>query len=200
MENTGSVTRWMRGLQTGDEDAVAQLWARYFGRLAGVARARLGTLRAAADEADDVALSAFHSFCRRAEEGHFVKLEGREDLWRLLVVITKRKAISWIRHEAALKRGGGQVRGEAFLAEVIDPEPTPEFAAELLDELQHLLEVLRHEDPALALIALRRLEGYNNAEIAGELSLATRTVERKLQRICICWAADADQRTPADGK
>ena len=48
------------------------------------------TCRRAADE-EDVALSAFDSFCRGAEQGRFPQLDGRDDLWHLLVVITVRK-------------------------------------------------------------------------------------------------------------
>ena len=38
-----------------------------------------------------MALSAFDSFCRAAERGHFTDLGDRDDLWQQLVVITDRK-------------------------------------------------------------------------------------------------------------
>lgn len=197
METTGSVTRWIQGVREGDQDAVARLWDRYFHRLASAARARLDAIPSGAGDQDDVALSAFHSFCRRVEQGRLPNLQDREDLWRVLVVIAKRKAIDWVRQETAKKRGGGQPRGEAMLGELVSQEPTPDFTAELLDELRHLLDGLRREDGTLCLIALRRLEGYSNAEIGGELSLTPRTIERKLQRIAVHWAADAERRDAA---
>ena len=198
MSTPGSVSRWILALQQGDQEAAAPLWDRYFRRLAGIARAQLAHARRAAGDENDVALSAFHTFCRSVEEGRFSDLQGRDELWRVLVVIAKRKAINWVRHEMAGIRGGGKVQGEAFLADVVSPEPTPEFTAELLDEFRHLLEVLRREDGTLCLIALRKSEGYSNAEIAAELSLSPRTVERKFQRICIVWAADVERRSPGD--
>ncbi len=53
----------------------------------------------AADE-EDIALAAFDSFYRRAERGQFPKLEGRDDLWQLLFVLTVRKAVNLTRREA----------------------------------------------------------------------------------------------------
>src|SRR5262249_40194860 len=63
----------------------------------------------AADE-EGVALSAFASFYRGAEQGRFPKLNDRQDLWRLLVTITARKAMGLIDHENSLQNGG-RVRG-----------------------------------------------------------------------------------------
>ena len=54
--------------------------------------------RVAADE-EDVALSAFDSFCRGAQRGRFPQLDDRDNLWRLLVVITSRKAVDLAQHE-----------------------------------------------------------------------------------------------------
>lgn len=80
MSSDGSVTRWIDALQAGDRAAAQRLWERYFPRLVGLARARLqGAPRRAADE-EDVALSAFDSFCRCAERGRFPDLVDRESL------------------------------------------------------------------------------------------------------------------------
>ncbi|MBI1915085.1 MAG: hypothetical protein HYS12_10160 [Planctomycetes bacterium] len=80
MSSAGDVTRWLQQLKAGDHDAVQPLWERYFRRLVGLARDRLRKLpRRTADE-EDVALSAFDSFCRRAEEGRFPRLDDRDGL------------------------------------------------------------------------------------------------------------------------
>jgi len=85
------------------------LWERYFARLVGLARQKLrSTPRRAADE-EDVALSAFDSFCRQAEAGRFPQLLDRDNLWRLLVTVTARKAFHLIRDKNRQKRGGGVV-------------------------------------------------------------------------------------------
>src|SRR5215212_4533354 len=92
MSSTGDVTRWLRRLRAGDRDVIQGLWERYFRQVVALARRRLeGVPRRAADE-EDVALSAFDSFCRAAEQGRFPRLEDRGDLWQVLAMLTKRKA------------------------------------------------------------------------------------------------------------
>src|SRR4051794_13381378 len=96
MPSDGSVTRWIDQLPLGDAAAVRVLWERYFHRLVGLARKKLADApRGMADE-EDVALSAFDSFCRNAGEGRFPDLTDREGLWRILVVMTARAlAADW---------------------------------------------------------------------------------------------------------
>src|SRR2546423_6809687 len=112
-----SVTHWLNLLQSeGDAAAAQRLWERYFHRLVGLARAKLqGQPRRAADE-EDVALSAFASFCRAAEAGRFPRLADRHDLWRLLVTLTERQASNLVRDEDRQKRGRGARPGEAGAA------------------------------------------------------------------------------------
>jgi DNA-directed RNA polymerase specialized sigma24 family protein len=196
----GSVTHWLQQLQAGDQTAAQELWNRYFERLVGLARSKLrGASRRAADE-EDVALSAFESFCRGAEQGRFPRLHDRDNLWGLLVVITERKACDLMLHERRQKRGGGDVRGESGLAgadfcdgeaaleQLASREPTPELAAQVADQCRRLLELLG--DATLRSVAVWKMEGYTNAEIAAKLACAQVTVERKLQLIRTLWAEE----------
>ncbi len=73
------------------------------------------------------------------------------------------------------------------LEELDASEPTPDDAAALNEALENRLRALG--DPVLRQIALRKLEGYTNKEIARELDDCTeRTIERKLERIRARWA------------
>jgi DNA-directed RNA polymerase specialized sigma24 family protein len=199
MEPEGSVTRWLAPLQAGDETAVGQLWQRYFSRLVGLARLKLRAApRRAADE-EDVALSAFDSFCRQAEAGQFPQLSDRDSLWRLLAVVTARKAFRLIRDENRAKRGGGVVtqteadQGEgrtALMEQVLSREPTPELAAEVADECRRLLDALG--DRELQQIALWRMDGESVEEIAARLGYAPRSVKRKLQLIRQLWEGQVE--------
>jgi DNA-directed RNA polymerase specialized sigma24 family protein len=196
MSPSDSVTQWLDRLQAGDQEVAQQLWRRFFQRMVALARARLqGRARAAADE-EDVALSAFHSFCRGAEQGRFPRLSDRDDLWRLLLTLTERKAIGLLRREHRQKRGGGQVVGEAALAcpdassgggleQVAGREPTPELVALIAEEVARRLEALG--DDELRAIAVGKMEGETTEEIAARLGCAPRTVERKLRLIRSLW-------------
>lgn len=182
-----SVTHWIEELKAGNTDSAQPLWERYYRRLVPLARRHLkGSSRRVADE-EDVLISAFDSFFDGIQRGRFPDLQDRNDLWRLLVVITARKAINQAKRHRRLKRGGGKVRGasafiaegnEADLARVIGDEPTPEFAAMVADELRALLDLL--DEPLLRDIAVWKMEGHTNTEIASLADVSSRTVARKL--------------------
>src|SRR5438105_11118264 len=106
-------SEWLDQLRAGDWAVAQKLWERYFRRLVGLAAKKLrGVPRRAADE-EDVALSAFDSFCRGLEDGRFPQLRDRNNLWALLVTITARKARKVVRREGRQKRGGNAVLDEA---------------------------------------------------------------------------------------
>jgi DNA-directed RNA polymerase specialized sigma24 family protein len=203
MASEASVSHWIERLKAGDSAAAQQLWQGYFQRLVALARGRLeGAPRRAADE-EDVALSAFASFCRGVERGRFPQLEDREDLWKLLVVLTARKAAHLRRDERRHKRGGGAVRGESALLpaggdsgatpaleQVLGQEPTPAFAAEVAEQCEYLLGLLG--DGELRAIALWKMEGDTNEEVAARLGCALSTVERRLRLIRQTWEEEGE--------
>jgi DNA-directed RNA polymerase specialized sigma24 family protein len=195
MADGGSITRWFGSLQAGDREAAQGLWQRFASRLIGLARERLRAApRRAADE-EDAVLSAFDSFCRGAEQGHFPQVQDRGDLWNLLVAITVRKVSDQVNRERRKKRGGGAVFCEADLArpsdddpafeDVIGREPTPQLAAEMTEQCHRLLALLPDAD--LRSIALLKMEGYTNDEIADKLDCVRSTVQRKLNLIRSRW-------------
>jgi DNA-directed RNA polymerase specialized sigma24 family protein len=195
---TESVTHWINHLKVGDPRSAQKLWESYFQRLVNLAHKKLlGFPRRAADE-EDVALSAFDSFCRAVKRGQFPQLQDRDDLWRVLVALTERKAIALRRRESRQKRGSGIVQDEAGLVclatttseeagleQIASREPTPEFAAMMAEECAQLLEGLGNAE--LRSVALWKMEGYTTEEIAGRLGRAPRTVERKLRMIRSLW-------------
>jgi DNA-directed RNA polymerase specialized sigma24 family protein len=69
--------------------------------------------------------------------------------------------------------------------EALDSEPTPDLALRLTEECQHLLECL--EDDTLRRVALWKMEGYTNREIADRLGCVEKTVERKIKSIRQLW-------------
>ena len=186
MDRDESVTHWIYQLNT-EEESVAQqqLWNRYFAQLAGIARARLQGLRGRDADEEDVVLSAFDSFFRGTRAGRFPDLQDRTGLWPLLVKITARKAINQVNRQLAKKRSPNAEQEMSDLATLVGTEPTPQFSVEVAEQVGLLLECL--QDDQLREIAVMKLEGYNNDEIAKHLDIAVRSVARRLSRIRVEW-------------
>ena len=124
-----------------------------------------------------------------ARDGRFPLLKNRDDLWWLLVKITVRKAHDLAERESRQKRGGGSTNaGESALAGIPAAEPTSEDVAIMVEQFQRLLDLLG--DETLSQIALWRLEGYSNDEIAERLGCARRTVANKLALIRKRWQSE----------
>lgn len=195
MSSAGSVTQWIDTLRQGDSESARRLWERYFGRLTTLAARKLqGNPRRAADE-EDVALSALASLCRGLERGQFERLRDRNDLWQLLASITVHKALDRVKSERRVKRGRGVVLDEAALAaerggsspleELLDRAMAPEAALAAAEECQRLLRLL--DDAELQQVAVLRVEGYSNADIAQRFGCSRRRIERKVRLIRCLW-------------
>jgi DNA-directed RNA polymerase specialized sigma24 family protein len=195
---SGSVTQWLLDLKDGNEQSAQLLWERYFDRLTLIAKKRIGGATRLGTDGEEVALSAFHSLCAGVGEGRFADLADRESLWKLLVTIAVRKAQRAIRDEFTQKRGGGFVLGESammsaeevsagvhVLEKVLGSEPTPEFAAQVAEEWQGLLNLLG--DDELRRIAMWKMEGCTSNEIAQRLGKSLATIERRLKLIRMAW-------------
>jgi RNA polymerase sigma factor (sigma-70 family) len=198
-DGEGSVTRWIGDLRSGGDSAAQRLWERYFQRLVRLARKKLQNGRRArtVEDEEDAALSAFDSFCRGVDRGRFPRLADRNDLWRLLVVLTVRKALDQIQRQGAARRGGDRRVGDFDplgsgdepdgdpLDRLLSSEPTPEFAAMVAEEHRRLRDALG--DAALCRVLDLRLEGYTREEIAEEMGCAVATVKRRLETIRQIW-------------
>ncbi|MEW4531506.1 ECF-type sigma factor [Maioricimonas sp. JC845] len=190
-----SVNQLVEAIAAGDEEAVNHLWNEYFAKLVRLSNRNLGDAPRRAAGSEDVALSAMHSFVKGAQDGRFNELDGRDELWKLLVTITVRKVARYKRRETAQKRGGGDVRGESVfnggkdsnpgLDRIVGCELTPSLLTETLETCRLMLDSLG--DDTLRAVAELRLEGYSNAEIASELGVSTHAVERKLALIKKKW-------------
>jgi RNA polymerase sigma factor (sigma-70 family) len=203
MAHHGSVTRLIGELRSHDpavRDVAARLiWQRYFHALLELARSNLDKrVRRRTDE-EDVAQSMFKSFCSRQQRGEF-DLAGRDELWRLLVTITLRKARNAasahrrkkrdVAREQTMPTGDRSTPGEWILEEMDSAAPTPEEAMVLNEALERRLQAL--ENPELRQISLWRLEGYTNREISEKFCCTERSIERKLGRIRSLWASFND--------
>lgn len=195
-----SVTLLIHRLKEGDRQAPDGIWSRYFANLVDHARNRLRALPSRVTDEEDVALSALNSFFEGAKRQRFPDLNSRDDLWKLLLVITARKATAARRKAYAAKRpdahfvstSHGRTEEEAdWLQQAVGAEPTPEAIVMFSDELQRLLQSLPNDE--VRQIAHWKLEGLTNLEIAVKLNTYEEKVRRKIEVIRSLWKwQDAD--------
>jgi serine/threonine-protein kinase len=152
MTSTGSVTHWISQLRAGEAAAAQKLWEGYFRRMVELARLKLqGLPRRAADE-EDVALSAFHSFCQGASAGTPAYmspeqaagkggLDGRSDIYSLGAV-----AYFLLTGQPPFVRDRAL---EVIVAHLHEPvRPLTELRAEIPDDLQQVVLRCLEKEPA----------------------------------------------------
>lgn len=206
MARDGSVTRLIQLLRSDDgaerDEAARLIWRRYFNDLLELARNNLSQRIRRRDDEEDVLQSMYKSFCLRQQRGEF-DLADRDALWKLLVTITLRKARNAARKQARHKRdctreqaisdGGDEGSADWAIQQMAAAGPSPAESAVLNEALERRLEAL--DAPELRQIALWRLEGYTNREIADRLDCTERSVERRMERIRSKWTSYDDRAT-----
>jgi DNA-directed RNA polymerase specialized sigma24 family protein len=194
MSSSGlTVSEWLDQVREGDAEALRQLWNRYFQKLAQMAGRRISSLATRAADGEDVAASVFESLWDGAQLGRFDNVQDRHELWWLLVAMTRRKSISHIRRESAVKRGGDAPRISLSLQpgsskefeEVLSRDPAPADVAALDEELDRLLAALRDQNSRR--IAVLLLQGHSPEDISRDVGLALATVRRKIRLIRAVW-------------
>ena len=111
--------------ESGGPGGVSQAVGRVLSQAGSTRRAQTPCRVACAFDEEDVALSAFKSFCFGVAEERFPDLSDRGNLWAVLVIIATRKAQAFVETQNRHKRGGGKVRGDSVF---IGREPTGELA------------------------------------------------------------------------
>jgi RNA polymerase sigma factor (sigma-70 family) len=204
MGREGSVTRLIEFLRSHDpaeRDLAARLiWQRYFRDLLELARNNLNKRVRRREDEEDVLQSMYKSFCLRQQRGEF-DLASRDALWKLLVTITLRKARNAAKKQMREKRDVGREQtienrdegesGQWALEQMDSSGPSPAEAALLNEALERRLQAL--DDQELRQIALWRLEGYTNLEIAERRKCTERSIERRMERIRNKWNSYEDQ-------
>ena len=185
-------------LKDGDADAARQLWDLFSVRLLAVARSHLPDKNMSLGDEEDVVLSALATFFTGAGRGKFTEVSDRAHLWKLLALMTKRKVFNLVTREDRQKRGPNEsdvslisIAPEDEEGFCTNPMFSPDFQAATNEACQRLLDILG--DVQLRSIAVWKLEGYSDAEIAGMLGCAVRSVHRKLHLIRRIWCQSEDR-------
>lgn len=184
-----SISQWITELKHGDPEAARRIWDRYFPRLCRFSRDKLGFVARRAQDEEDLALSAINALCARAADGRFQQLNDRNDLWQILMMIATRKAANVHRRPAIRKEFGERdilrEDGRSWNLDLLADSPaSPEF----LDCIDiHCEELLALLSDKLRAVAILKLRGYSNEEIANLRQRGLSTIERYLQMIREIW-------------
>ena len=195
-----SVTVWLRQLATGDQDAAKKLWDRYGPELIELSRRRFGGALGTLEDEEDLAQSVFKALWTGATEGRLEGVQDREQLWWLMLKITRRKALNRHAYNTRQKRSHNPISlsGLPNDDESITPgeripdddQPPPDLILILAEEQDRLLAMLRND--VLRTIALWKLDGHTHEEIALQLGVTARTVIRKFNLIREIWSQELD--------
>jgi RNA polymerase sigma-70 factor (ECF subfamily) len=163
-------------LPAGDPAAARAVFDRYSERLVRLADRHLSQKLAGRVDGEDVVQSVFRTFFRREAAGEF-HIDGSAQLWQLLVRITILKARARARHHTAGLRDAGAERAVADGFDPATPEPGPDEAVILVDQIDALLRDL---PPLYGQLLGLRLQGRPVTEVADELGVSRQTVHRAL--------------------
>lgn len=197
MNSASSVTDWLRAMEGGNDDAARQLWERYSGQMHDVARRRMRRLKRSdiVDE-EDIVVSAFASLCLAARRGQLAGVKDRNELWALMVVATLRKVGQRKEYTQAAKRDPELVLDQierrdelgSGMQRLACDAPSPSSVVIRAERVEELLSKLN--DPDLRAVALLRLAGHTNDQIAAEMGYTRRSIQRMLALIRRSWSGD----------
>ncbi|MEM7783984.1 MAG: ECF-type sigma factor [Planctomycetota bacterium] len=185
-DEPGSVTVWINDLKNQkSEEALEWLWIRFASRLSAVASKRLKNSKCRINDGESVASEAFAEFFSKSPED-FEKLVNREDLWQILTMIAERRAIDAIRHENTKKLGGDHtIQDDAPLNFVPGKTSSPDMELILVEAVNERLSMLKK--PIQRQLAVMRMEGHSNVEIAKRMGIKPSSVDSELKSIRRIW-------------
>ncbi|MEQ1830633.1 MAG: ECF-type sigma factor [Pirellula sp.] len=188
-DSLGSITLYFRSLQKGDSQSATAIFVRYFPRLLNLAQ-RVLIARSLPVEAEDAVQDAFLQFFNSVQLGSYDQPLRRDDLWRILSMITIQKARKQLVRETTAKRGGGRVKLESQIGSSgsgafrLDSQLGSLSTAEWDVIVAEMFEKLGDE---LREVAILRLAGYSNPEIKVLLNSSLRSIERRVQIVRATW-------------
>jgi len=191
-EESESVSFWIGQIRDGESVATEKIWRRYFQSLADFASFRMKEFTSPVADGEEIAVSAFNDVFQGLQRGRFPNLMNRDDFWKLLICITRRRIADHVEFHLRPKRDIR--RNESFDKGKVDAQrnlnfdriaDNPAWQAEFADTCQMLFSAL--DNHQLREIACLILDGFKQDEIAAKLRVVPRTIERKVALIRSIW-------------
>ena len=187
LSDEDNLTRLIDGLKRGDEQVLQEFYRRYSTALHGIVQRRLNPVFLKRFDSDDVVQSTLRTFFRRVGTGH-IEMGEEDRVWDLLCAIALTKLREMVRfhrrfrraveRECALQTSDRSMSGG--LCESDLPEYAPDTDVEFTEAFEAVFATLC--DAERELIALR-LQNRMTPEIAFELGVSERTVQRNLRKL-----------------
>jgi DNA-directed RNA polymerase specialized sigma24 family protein len=176
-------------LTTSDPAEIQQLWEHFFQRLVELIRKQSQSVSGSLANETGTLQDLLDSLNRAVECGRFPQLCDRNSLWRFLLIITALNVPDLKAQGKVTLRDAGWPGEESVFAEIVGQEPMPEFAAQLVKQSERL--VRRLGNLKLRSIAVWKLQGYTDDQIAAEFGTTSRLVRSRLERIWAIWSEEA---------
>jgi RNA polymerase sigma factor (sigma-70 family) len=161
------------GLEDIGEEAAAKFTQRYLEKLVSLIDANMSAKLQAQFDAEDVAQSVLNSWFQGIRRRR-ISPQSSTEIWSLISVIALNKIRNRVRAFAAKKREGSRVRESGEIIENF-PEPEPGDIIEMEDFIAALKQRLT---PRSQRVLQLSLEGLSVKEIAEDLGVVTRTIQR----------------------
>lgn len=170
------LTQLLADYREGDRNAARKIFQHYAARLCELAHKNLSDRLKQRVDGEDVVQSVFRTFFKHQADGDF-DIKNSEELWKLLVAITRHKVLRVAKQHGRKKRSVNleQMSLNDQVVEIAGQEPTVEDAAILTDHVAKLLDGL---DNRYSRFLELRLSGMGMTDIASEMGLSRQQVHR----------------------
>ncbi|MDZ4852536.1 MAG: sigma-70 family RNA polymerase sigma factor [Pirellulaceae bacterium] len=174
-DSTVNVPALVDQWRAGDQDAATALYNRYQNRLLMLVSGHLSDKLRRRLDPDELVQSIMKSAFRVTSEQD-IGCHDETGFWKWLVTVALNKTFKRIDRETASKRDPKrETGGDTVLGERILRDPTPDDVVEVSELLEKILAKLTDVQGK---ILLGKLDGLSQSEIATQLGVSTKTIQR----------------------